>query len=90
MRALGAPADSTFAGTPVLNLGSHTLTKVGPNQFTLVGTTVSDGNIVVNEGVFAIETTSSLSNAFGETGTITYNAGSTAQFFNLTGDVTRR
>jgi fibronectin-binding autotransporter adhesin len=74
--------------TSVLDLASFTLTKVGPNQFSLVGTTVSNGNIVVNEGVFAIETISSLS-SLGSMGTITYNPGATAQFFNLTGDVSR-
>jgi autotransporter-associated beta strand protein len=76
------------ADTSTLDLAGFTLTKVGSGQFTLVGTTVSHGNIVVNGGTFAIETTSSLSST-GSTGTITYNPGSTAQFFSLTGDVTR-
>jgi autotransporter-associated beta strand protein len=74
--------------TSVLDLANFTLTKAGPNQFTLVGTTVSDGNIVVNQGTFAVETTTSLpDNGLGHT--ITYNAGTNAQFFNLTGNVTR-
>jgi autotransporter-associated beta strand protein len=76
------------ADTSMLDLAGFTLTKAGPNQFTLVGTTVSNGNIVVNQGIFAIETTTSLpDNGLGHT--ITYNAGTTAQFFNLTGTVTR-
>jgi autotransporter-associated beta strand protein len=74
--------------TSALDLASFTLTKAGPNQFTLVGTTVGDGNIVVNQGIFAVETTTSLAdNGLGHT--ITFNAGTTAQFFNLTGNVIR-
>jgi fibronectin-binding autotransporter adhesin len=42
----------------------------------------------VNQGIFAIETTSSiLENANGDT--ITYNEGSTAQFYDLRGSITR-
>ena len=64
-----------------LNLADFTLTKVGTNQFTIVNTSVTGGNIVVDGGVFAIEGTSSvLENA---NNTITYNAGTTAQFFDL-------
>ena len=71
-----------------LDLANFTLTKVGTNQVTLVDTFVSDGNIVVNEGIFAIETTSTVEDTPANT-TITYNANTTAQFFNLTGLVTR-
>jgi fibronectin-binding autotransporter adhesin len=90
-------ANTTFGGTgrfdirgggSSLDLGGHTLTKTGTNQFTLVATAVTEGNIVVNQGIFAIETTSSIpNNATGST--ITYNAGTTAQFFNLSGNITR-
>ena len=80
------PADPDNA-PPTLNLAGFTLTKTGTGQFTLVGTTVSGGNIVVNDGVFAIETTSTVLSS--DPGTITYNPGSTAQFFNLTGEVSR-
>ena len=60
-----------------LDLAGFTLTKVGTNQFTVVDTTVTNGNIVVNGGVFAIEAASSvLENAAD---TITYNAGTTAR-----------
>ena len=72
-----------------LDLGGFTLTKNGSNQFSVVGTLVSDGNIVVNEGVFAIETVSSIEDSTTTDTTITYNAGTTAQFFNLTGPITR-
>ncbi|WP_367874223.1 beta strand repeat-containing protein [Luteolibacter sp. Populi] len=45
-------------GTPVLDLNGHTLRKRGTNQFTLVGATVEDGGtIIVEQGLFAIETT---------------------------------
>ena len=61
-------ADSTIAGgqrfdirsvpTSALNASLHlagnTLTKNGTNQFSLVGTDVTDGNIVVNQGTFSI------------------------------------
>jgi fibronectin-binding autotransporter adhesin len=64
-----------------LDLAGFMLTKVGTNQFTVVDTTVTGGNIVVTGGVFAIEGVSSvLENAAD---TITYNAGTTAQFFDL-------
>jgi autotransporter-associated beta strand protein len=89
--------DATFGGTArydirtgnasgVLDLAGHTLTKVGNNQVSLVGvTSVSDGNINVNQGTFSIETTT----AIGGNGTITYGANTIGQFFNLTGAVTR-
>ena len=65
-----------------LDLAGHTLTKRGANQFSLVGTTVTDGNIVVNEGIFAIEAGTTLVD--NNSGTrITFNNGTTAQFFNL-------
>jgi fibronectin-binding autotransporter adhesin len=45
-------------GTPLLDLNGHTLRKRGTNQFTLVGATVEDGGtIIVEQGLFAIETT---------------------------------
>ncbi len=72
-----------------LDLGGFTLTKNGANQFSVVGTFVSDGNIVIDEGVFAIETVSSIEDVAATNTTITYNAGTTAQFFNLTGTITR-
>jgi hypothetical protein len=46
------------AGDAVLDLAGFTLTKTGPNQFTLVNATVTDGDIVVNQGIFAIEAAS--------------------------------
>src|SRR6185369_8716823 len=63
----------------------HTLTKIGTNQFSLVGTDVSDGNIVVNGGIFSIETVTNIPDF--QTGTsITFNAGTTFQVFSNTAD----
>jgi fibronectin-binding autotransporter adhesin len=46
-------------GIPLLDLNGHTLRKRGTNQFTLVAATVQDGGtIIVEEGLFAVETTS--------------------------------
>ncbi len=75
--------------TANLNLQGNTLTKVGPNQFTLVAVNVDDGNIVVNEGTFALETTTSVPDNL--TGTkFTFNDGTTLQFFNkAAGGITR-
>ncbi|MEX2141337.1 MAG: autotransporter-associated beta strand repeat-containing protein [Pirellulales bacterium] len=70
------------ADDSMLDLANFTLTKVGPNQFTLVGTNVTNGNIVVNEGILAIEATAIVPDT-GAGHTITYNAGTTAQFFDL-------
>src|SRR5690606_18259136 len=90
-------ADATVGGTgrfdirgatSNLILDGHTLAKVGTNQFSLVGTSVGDGNIVVNGGTFAIESITFLpDNGLGDT--ITFNAGTTGWFYNLTGFVER-
>lgn len=66
-----------------LTLANHTLTKIGANQFSLVGTDVSDGNIVVNQGTFSIETVTNIPD-FGTGRTLTFNAGTTLQFFSNT------
>jgi fibronectin-binding autotransporter adhesin len=68
-----------------LELAGHTLTKTGTNQFSLVGVDVSDGDIVVNQGVFSIETVTNI--PVSPTGkTITFNNGATLQFFSNTND----
>ena len=69
----------TTALASTLNLGGHTLTKHRRESFSLVGTDVSDGNIVVNGGMFSIETVTNIPD-FGTGTTITFNAGTTAQF----------
>lgn len=55
--------------TPTLDLAGFTLTKVGVNQFSMVGTTITPGNIVINNGTFSIETSS----AVDANGSITIN-----------------
>ena len=65
-------------GTPVLDLGGHTLTKTGTNQFALVGGTLTGGgSIDVTLGLFSFQTTSSTSG----TGSITYEPGINAEFY---------
>jgi autotransporter-associated beta strand protein len=71
-----------------LDLAGFTLSKRGTNQFSLVDTLVSDGNIVVEQGLFAIEAGTTI--PISPTGKITYNNGTTAQFFNLAGGVSRQ
>ncbi len=49
------------SSTPTLNMGGFNLTKVGGNQVSLVGVTVSNpGNITINGGIFGVETTTNL------------------------------
>ena len=75
-------------GTPVLNLNGHTLTKVGTNQFSLVGAAVNSGNVVVNQGTFSIEAATVIDNTV-PADTITVNTGATLQFFANSGTVSR-
>ena len=63
-------------GITRLDLANHTLTKVGNNRITLVNTTVTDGNIVVNSGILGLQSgTKVLDNVTGTT--ITVNPGAT-------------
>jgi MYXO-CTERM domain-containing protein len=65
-----------------LTLNGNTLTKTGDTQFTLVATDVTNGNIVVNQGTFAVETTSNLDS----NGLINLAGDNTRwQFFNTSG-----
>ncbi len=77
----------TNGGNETLDLAGFTLTKTGVNQFSLTGvSSVTNGNIVVNQGLFSIETTSVVQGS----GTITYNPGTTAQFYQtVAANVTR-
>ncbi|MEK7953432.1 autotransporter-associated beta strand repeat-containing protein [Luteolibacter soli] len=89
-------ADATIGGagrfdirpgtTPTLDLAGNTLTKIDGNQVSLVGAQVTNGNIVINGGIFSIETTT----AVGGTGTITINnGGSLGVWGNVSPNVTR-
>jgi autotransporter-associated beta strand protein len=90
-------ADATVGGTQrfdirsapttslnsTLDLQGHTLTKSGSNQFSVVGVDVTDGDIVVNQGTFSIETVTNI--PVSTTGkTITFNNSSNLMFFSNT------
>jgi autotransporter-associated beta strand protein len=74
-------------GIATLDLSGFTLTKVGTNQFSVNGGTITDGNIVVNQGTFSVE--AGVNVQTGNNTTLTFNPGTTAQFFQNTGTVTR-
>jgi fibronectin-binding autotransporter adhesin len=76
-------SDPTGALNADLDLAGHTLTKSGANQFSLVGVDVTDGDIIVDQGIFAIETVTAIPD-FGTGRKITMNAGTTLQLFNAT------
>ncbi len=93
--ATGAPGRIDFranqvagANVAVLDLAGFTLTKAGTSYFGIVNTDVTPGNIVVNGGIFQIETGSNVPGGAGS-GSITYNDGTYASFFTNTGDVSR-
>jgi fibronectin-binding autotransporter adhesin len=71
-----------------LTLNNHTLTKTGSNQVSIVGTTISDGNIVVNGGTLSLETSTSVHD-YADGNTITYLSNTTAQFYESSGDISR-
>ncbi len=106
----GGPAQTNNAGrfdirggVAQLNLNGKTLTKVGTNQFTLVGATVSGGNIVVASpvvtgsprNILSMETTTSILAGTDPVTTlpytVTFNDQTNLQMFNLTSaNVTRQ
>jgi autotransporter-associated beta strand protein len=61
--------------TATLNLSGYKLTKTGDNYIAVVASNVTNGDIDVNQGTFAISTTSTLQG----TGTVTVNAGATLE-----------
>ncbi|BCU78075.1 autotransporter-associated beta strand repeat-containing protein [Luteolibacter sp. LG18] len=70
----------------VLDPAGHTLTKVDDNYVCLVSADVGDGNIVVNGGTLSLETTTSVPD-YGTGKTVTFNAGTNAQFYSNTAAV---
>jgi fibronectin-binding autotransporter adhesin len=82
---LDVRAPSSAPNTSLLDLAGFKLTKVGTSTFAIVRTDVTAGDIEVTAGSLSIEQTSNLTGS----GTITYDAGSTAQFFSPTGNVSR-
>ena len=73
-------------GLPSLNLNDHTLTKLGNIQFSLVGASVSDGNIDVQAGTLSIEVAANIGS---QTGTFTLENGTTLQFFAMDGTMNK-
>jgi fibronectin-binding autotransporter adhesin len=69
-------------GPPVLDLAGFTLTKKGTAHFGIVAGTITDGNIVVEEGIFAIEGASTVA---AGTGMITFQDNTELRFFGTTG-----
>jgi autotransporter-associated beta strand protein len=82
-------ADTTFGGTkrwdlrsstPTLDMGGFNITKVGVNQVSIVGATVSNpGNIVIDGGILGVETTTNLGGSSANS--ITVNSGATLNLF---------
>jgi fibronectin-binding autotransporter adhesin len=61
-------------GTTRLDLAGHTLTKVGDNQITLINTTTTDGNIIIDRGVLGLQAgTRVLDNGSGTAITVNSN-----------------
>jgi fibronectin-binding autotransporter adhesin len=87
--------DATVGGTGNYNIGlnggtgldlaGNTLTKTGTNSVYVSGGTITSGNVVVNQGAFGIQHGTNVEG----TGTLTYNTGTTAEFWNETGTVNR-
>lgn len=74
------------SSTPTLDMGGFTITKVGANQVSLVGAAVSNpGNIIIDGGIFGVETTSNLGGS--DLNSVTANTGSTFQLYGNTNPV---
>ncbi len=70
--------------TPTLDMGGHTLTKVGTNYIALVGTTVTNpGNIVIEGGSFGAQLNTALDG--GDTHTLTISGGAAFGNYQTTG-----
>ncbi len=90
-------ADATVGGTgrfdlrsgtaPTLDLAGFTLTKIGANQFSIVGANVTSGNIAINVGTLGIEAGSTVTG----TGTISIASAGTLGLYgvaNITRNIT--
>ncbi len=64
--------------TPLLDLAGFRLTKIGANQFSVVGGSITSGNIDVNAGTFSIESNTLVQGA----GNISLNPGGTLGLWN--------
>ncbi len=75
---------TSAANLAQLNLNGHTLTKNGGGQFTLHNVNVTDGSIIVNAGLLAIEDNTTITD-FHDGNSITFNDGSTMAIFEDAG-----
>ena len=74
------------SSTPTLDMGGFTITKTGVNYIPLVGVNVSNpGHVIVNQGTFAVETTTNLGGSSANTFTV--NTGSGLNFYGNTNPV---
>ena len=88
---IGGVARWDFRGnTPVIDLNGNTLTKKGTNQVSVVAGTIRStggaGLIDVTQGVLSLETSTNVDSAVS-TGSIVYEAGTLAAFFENTGNI---
>jgi autotransporter-associated beta strand protein len=79
-----APINSP-AGTAVLDLAGHTLTKIGDSTFGIARADATPGNIHVIAGTLNIEGSTNITGA----GTLTFDTETVGQFNGLTGTVSR-
>jgi autotransporter-associated beta strand protein len=76
------------AATLDLGAGGFTLTKKGTNHFGVVAGTITDGNIIVEEGNLTLEGATTVSD-FDTGKKITFQDGTQLQFFGTSGSITR-
>src|SRR5262249_23435113 len=89
----GTPVGTSFTrrfGLPngTITLGGFTFTKTGTNQVSLVGETVTNGNLVVNQGLLSLEGGTTIPNNNDGT-SVTVNPNATLQVLALSGTVDR-
>jgi fibronectin-binding autotransporter adhesin len=76
------------SGAALLNLNGNTLTKTGTNEVGLVGISVNNGSIIVDQGVLSLEgATAIIDNNDGTS--ITVNTNAILQFVNPTTSIAR-
>jgi len=78
--SVGGPGRFDVRNTPaMLDLRGFTLTKAGSAQFSVVNGSISNGSIIVESGMFAIESGTICT---GNTGTISVKGGATLMLYN--------
>ena len=76
-------------GIATLDLAGFTLTKKGADHFGVVAGTIADGNVVVEEGLLALEGATTVQD-FATGKKITFQNGTRLQFFGTTGGTITR